>query len=81
MSKDTNGRTQTRRKTRNVSKRIFMKTRFSTQKNKRQVGISLDPEDFCHFSSNQMDFPQNYLRRKRTRSKGGQGNTQSANFV
>ena len=73
MSKDTNGRTQTRKKTRNVSKRIFMKTRFSTEKNKRQVVISLDPEDFCHFSSNKL--------RKRNRSKGGQRNTQSANFV
>ena len=54
MSKDTNGRTQTRWKTRNVSKRIFMKTRFSTEKNKRQVGISLNPEDFFHFSSNKL---------------------------
>ena len=54
MSKDANGRTQTRWKTRNVSKRIFMKTRFSTEKNKRQVGISLDPEDFCHFYSNKL---------------------------
>ena len=80
MSKDTNGRTQTRRKTRNVSKRIFMKTRFSTEKNKRQVGISLDPGFFSFFLK-QIDFSQNYLRRKRNRSKGGQGNTQSANFV
>ena len=30
---------------------------LARKKNKRQVGISLDPEDFCHFSSNQMDFP------------------------